>query len=276
MKKYFLYLLIIVYAILSTPVFAETQVNSGFIPGQIWYSKIELSEGDTVNIHTAVWNGERDVLSVKVEFYDKNVILGSRDVVLTSLELKDVFVPWKITAGDHVISAKIISSLSTVSGKKEKIELDRIITSNDRQFVSVLVKDTEGVPVKNPDSLLQNQIDKTSSEINKIIPEKLSTWASTSFTSLDSLRDRTYTQISDQKIETQKEINQINIKSNNKTVAQSLDEKSNLEDATKKPIIYIKLFLLSLLSFVFSNKIIFYGLLVFIIFMVLRTIYRKI
>jgi hypothetical protein len=234
MKKYFLYLLIIVYAILSTPVFAETQVNSGFIPGQIWYSKTELSEGDTVNIHTAVWNGERDVLSVKVEFYDKNVILGSRDVVLTSLELKDVFVPWKITAGDHVISAKIISSSSTVSGKKEKIELDRIITSNDRQFVSVLVKDTEGVPVKNPDSLLQNQIDKTSSEINKIIPEKLSTWASTSFTSLDSLRDRTYTQISDQKIETQKEINQINIKSNNKTVAQSLDEKSNLEDATKK------------------------------------------
>jgi hypothetical protein len=276
MKKYFLYLLIIISTTLTVPVFAETQVNSGFIPGQIWYSKIDLVEGDTVNIHTAIWNGEKEILSAKVEFYDKNVILGSRDVTLASLELKDVYVPWKITAGDHVISAKIISSLATVSGKKENIELDRVTTSNDKQFVSVLVKDSDGVPVKSPDSLLQNQIDKTSSEINKIIPEKLSTSFSNGFTSLDSLRDKTYTQVSDQKIETQKEINQMNMKSYNKTVAQSLDEKSNLEDATKKPITYIKLFLLTALSFVLANKIVFYGILLFIIFIILRAIFRKI
>jgi outer membrane protein assembly factor BamB len=156
MKKYFLCLLIIISTTLSIPVFAETQVNSGFIPGQIWYSKIDLVEGDTVNIHTAIWNGEKEILSAKVEFYDKNVILGSRDITLASLELKDVYVPWKITAGDHVISAKIISSQATVSGKKEKVDLDRVTTSNDRQFVSVLVKDFDGVPVNSTDSLLQN------------------------------------------------------------------------------------------------------------------------
>jgi hypothetical protein len=172
MKKYFLFLLIILSMVITVPVYAVTLDNSGFIPGQIWYSKAELVEGDTVNIHTAIWNGEKNPLSAKVEFYDKNVILGSRDVVLSPLELKDISVAWKITAGDHVISAKIISSLATVSGVKEKIVLDRTTTSDNRQFVSVVPKNQAG-EIVSADKELQTQIDKTNSEIKSIIPEKL-------------------------------------------------------------------------------------------------------
>src|ERR1035437_6296774 len=144
MKKYFLFSLIILSTVLAVPAYALDSVNSGFIPGQIWYSKATLVEGDTVNIHTAIWNGEKNPLLAKVEFYDKNVILGERDVTLAASELKDISIPWKITSGDHVISAKIISSLATVSGKSEKIVLDRTVTSNDRQFVSVVVNDQSG------------------------------------------------------------------------------------------------------------------------------------
>ncbi|MFA5773338.1 MAG: hypothetical protein WC908_01530 [Candidatus Paceibacterota bacterium] len=273
MKKYFLSLLIIFSIFFSLPVYAEVSAVSGFIPGQIWYSKDKLIEGDTVNIHTAVWNGESNSLSVKVEFYDKNVVLGDRDVVLNALELKDVYIPWKVTSGDHVLSAKIISSAVTVSSKKEKVILTRIATSNDKQFVSVVVKNNLGESVSETD-LLKNQINKTSAEINGIIPEKVSTSISDGFTVLDNFRDKTFTQVTAVKDETQKEINLI--KSEEKTVAKTLDEKSNIEDAVKKPIAYIKLFLFTFLSFIFGNKIVFYGILVIVVFFILRFIYRKI
>ncbi|MFA6514818.1 MAG: hypothetical protein WCT42_00960 [Candidatus Paceibacterota bacterium] len=274
MKRYFFPTLIIIFTILSLPAYAETEVNSGFIPGQIWYSKLTLIEGETVNIHTAVWNGEKDLLSAKIEFYDKNVILGSRDVTLKPLELKDIYIPWKITSGDHVISAKIISSISTISGKKEKVVPDRSVTSLDRQFVSVIAKDSEGAAVGSSDSLLKDQIDKTTSEINKIIPEKVSTSVSKSFTSLDDLRDKTFTQVDAIKKETKEEI--ASIINKEKAISQSLDKKASTGDGTEKPIAYIKLFLFGVLSFVFGNKIIFYGLLLFIVFYIIRAIYRKI
>jgi len=275
MKKYFLFLFIILSTFIALPIYAEVVANSGFIPGQIWYSKEPLIEEDTVNIHTAVWNGEKDPLSVKIEFYDKNVILGSRDIVLSSLELKDVYISWKITSGDHVISAKIISSLATISGKKEKVILSRITTSNDKQFVPVVVKNDVGEPVSSTD-LLKTQIDKTNSKINSILPEKVSTSISNSFTVVDDFRDKTFEQVTTVKDETQKEINLIKSEEKKQTLAQTLDVKNNIEDAVKKPIAYIKLFLFSALTFIFGNKIVFYGLLILIVFYIIRSIYRKI
>jgi len=273
MKIFLSYLFIILSFFVVIPVYAETTTNSGFIPGQIWYSKASLVEGDTVNIHTAVWNGEKESFSFKVEFYDKNVILGSREVIVNSLELNDVYVPWKITSGDHVISAKIVSSQVSISGKKENVLIDRNITLDDRQFISVVVKNYLGEPISQSDAL-KNQIEKTSTEINNILPEKVSTSVSNSFSTIDNLRDKTFTQIDVAKKETQKELNAMN--SEVKKSPSSSNNKSNIEDAIKKPITYVKLFLLSLLSFVFGYKIVFYGLVLLILFFILRLIYRKI
>ena len=39
MKKYFLLVLLLIFTILPLTIFAEAPSNSGFIPGQIWYSK---------------------------------------------------------------------------------------------------------------------------------------------------------------------------------------------------------------------------------------------
>jgi len=266
MKKYFLLILIIVFTIINFSVSAEVITNSGFIPGQIWYSKNTLVEGETVNIHTAVWNGEKESLSVKVEFYDKNVVLGSRDVVLSPSELKDISVSWKITSGDHVISAKIISSLATVLGKKEKVVLDRIATSNDKQFVSVVIKNEQGEQVSGTETL-KNQI-------SDAIPEGVSDYASNTFEKVDNFREKEYTQFSTTKEDTQKEIELL--KNEEKTTTEVLNSKNNIEDTTKKPITYIKFYLFSLLAFIFGTKIVFYGILVIIVFYILRFIYRKI
>ena len=62
MKKYFL-ILILFYLALSNITYAEVPTTTGFIPGQIWYSKEPLVEGDSVKIYTAIWNGDSDSLS---------------------------------------------------------------------------------------------------------------------------------------------------------------------------------------------------------------------
>jgi len=88
MKKFLL--IFIFLSCFYSPLFATGETSSGIIPGQIWYSQNNLIEGDTVNIYKAVWNGEVNSLSVKVEFYDKNVILGTRDVILKPSELNEI------------------------------------------------------------------------------------------------------------------------------------------------------------------------------------------
>ena len=273
MKKLFSIILLAFFIAIATFTYAaDVSDTTGFIPGQIWYSADSLIEGETVNIHTAVWNGEKSSLSVKVEFYDKNVILGSRDIVLAPSELKDVFVPWKITSGDHVISAQIISSQATTSGKKEKVVLTRTATGSDKQSVSALVKNDLGEEVSGTDAL-KTTINKVGDEINNIIPSSVSDSVSNNFTSVEKVRNDTSVKINNAKDETQKEIDSIkSTEGKTKTVS----EKSSLEDTVKKPLAYIKLFLLSVLAFIFANKIVFYGVIILIVFYVIRLIYRTI
>lgn len=272
-KKYFLLVSLLIFTILPFTTFAEVPSNSGFIPGQIWYSKDKLIEGETVNIHTAVWNSEKNSLSVKVEFYDKNVILGSRDVLLSASELKDVYIPWKVTSGDHTISAKIISSISTVSGKASKIVLIRNVTSTDKQFVSVVLKDDSGKTSSVSDSL-KNKINETGENINDVVPEKVSDSVSNSFNVVEDFRSKTSDQINTARENTKNEIEVI--KNDVKTPAEALDDVQNVQDAIKKPVTYLKLFFLNTLAFIFDNKIVFYGVSLLIVFYLGRFVYRKI
>jgi len=276
MKKYFLFLIITFSFLLSCSVSAQTPINSGFIPGQIWYSKESLIEGDTVNIYTAIWNGEKDTVSVKVEFYDKNVILGTREISVLSGELNAVYIPWKITSGDHVISAKTISSTVVVSGKKEKVVLNRTTTANDKQFVPVLITNVAGEKVKEAD-VLKNQIDKASNDIGSIIPDDVSAPITSGLGVVDNLRTNTLAQVNNVIDATKKDIGQV---LGTSTVEQKIPSKinntSSTQDAIKKPIAYIKLFLFSILSFIFGSRIVFYSLIALILFFIFRGIYRKI
>lgn len=272
MKKFILSTFIVLTLIII-PTYTKAETNSGFIPGQIWYSKQTLTEGETVNIHTAVWNSEKDPISAKVEFYDKNVLLGARDITVASLELKDVSISWKITAGDHLISAKITSSTATVGGKKENIVLGRVSTSSDKQVVSVVVKNNKGESITETNPI-KTQLENTGEKINDLLPEKVSTTISDTFVVVEDFRDRSYVSISEEKAKTKIEVDAFN--NEETTLTDTTVSKKSIEDGTKKPITYIKLFLLSVLTFIFGNKYVFYGLIIFIVFLILRFIFRRI
>jgi len=284
MKKYFV-LFILFYIAFIPSASATVITTTGFIPGQIWYSKDTINEGDTVKIYTAIWNNSASPLSAKVEFYDQNVILGTRDVVVPSQQLIDASVTWKVTAGDHSISAKIISPSVTVSGKKEIVTVNNVLTSVDRKFVPVVLNTIEGQPATSTD-ILKSQIDKATASIDGIIPSAVSDPISKNVDSIDSFRTDTLANITSTKVEAEKKIADLNKSdSNNKSTsvgekvlaAKNVTEKGkSIDNATEKPIAYIKLFLFSVLLFIFGSKIVFYFLIILIIFFIIRGIYRKV
>lgn len=292
--KNFLKLFLIIY-VLGFACFASAATSTtGFIPGQIWYSKDPFIEGDTVKIYTALWNNGTTPLSAKVEFYDKNVILGTRDITVPASKLQEVYVSWKVTAGDHLISAKIISPSVTLSGKKETVSLSNNMTEVDKRFVPVVVNTMDGTPASSAD-IIKSQVDKATSAVGDILPESISTPAGESVSAVDSFRVDTLKTISEAKDAAEKKIEELKKAESSNTTVDSKNVtktgtsntkntttgkvsagKVGVEDATEKPITYLKFFFLSILSFIFGSKIVFYLLIALVIFFLLRFIYRKI
>ncbi len=275
MKKYFT-LLILFYLAFVPSVEATVVTTTGFIPGQIWYSKDNIIEGDTVKIYTAIWNNSTLPLNAKVEFFDQNVILGTRDVVVPSQQLIDASVSWKVTSGDHSISAKIISP---------NIKVDNILTSSDHKFIPIVLNTIEGAPASTTD-VLNSQLDKATASINSVIPESISSPISKNINSVDSFRTDTLSSIEGTKAEAEKKIADLNKSfSNNKNTTVGgkilvsknvIGQSKGIDSATEKPIAYIKLFLFSILSFIFGSKLVFYLIIVLLLFFIIRGIYRKI
>ncbi len=272
MKKYFL-ILIISFFVLAPSLYAKVSDSTGFLSSQIWYSKNELVEGETVKIYTAVWNGNDKPLSVKVEFYDRNVILGTRDVVVPVETLEDVSISWKVTSGDHYFSAKILSSVLNIdNSKKENVVLENNKTSSNKVFVPVIVKKEDGEISKSSD-VAKDELIKVGEKINDIIPESVAVPLNEGLVSVDIFRIQTLSKIAESKEKAEEKLLTLEDFSDNE---EEIRKAKTLEEATEKPITNVKLFFLKILEFIFSHKLVFYGLIIFFIFYFLRGVYRKI
>lgn len=280
MKKYFIFF-ILICSFFSIHYSLEASSFTGFIPGQIWYSKDPLVEGETVKIYTALFNNDDSSLSAKVEFYDKNVLLGSRDVVVSSMNIEDVSISWKVTSGDHLISAKIISPSITTGGKKKIITVENDITETNRKFVPVVLTTIEGKPATSTD-VIKSQLDKATSSLDSILPNSISSPVSKNLGVVENLRVDTLEKIIETSSEAKNKIDELNNITNNvnsnksdgKIVANN--NNTGIVSATEKPITYLKLIFFSILSFVFGNKLVFYLLIILTLFFIIRGIYRKI
>lgn len=254
-------IIILILTFIAIPVFAGT----GFLLDQIWYSSDTLKEGETVKIYTAIWNENDSSLSAKVEFYDKSVILGTRDVIIQPESLEDISISWKVTSGNHIISAKIISSSLTTGGD---IVIKNNSTASSRQFVAVIVKEKDGKSLTSTD-IIKDELAKVGEKINNVLPASVSESVSSGTDLIETFRDETLIKILSSK---EKTIDKL-LQYEGYTKKEGTD---TLESATEKPIAQVKLFFLKILEFVFNNKIVFYSSIILIIFFFLRSIYRKI
>ena len=244
---------------------AMASSSAGFIPGQIWYSKDNLTAGETVKIYTVVWNAGPGPLSVRVEFYDKTIVLGARDLVVEKEKLEQVSIPWSVTAGDHAISAKIISSTVDTSGKKESVVLENHTTTEDVVFVPASKTTQKSIDESQSSSRdpLKNSFTNLEQKVTESIPPSIRQPILNLFSVTEKFRLNTHKKILSTKANVQKKID-----------AFSHGGKSNPSGAGE-PIARLKIFSLSLSLFFFATRFVFYGVSLFILIVVLKFFYNK-
>jgi hypothetical protein len=264
-KKVFIFIFL-VFSIFPFNLNAQT-ANTGFVSANIWYSKDPLEEGDKVKIYTFIFNPDTRELSGTVIFFDKTVLLGKKDFVIPARGAEDVSIDWTVTAGDHTIFGKIENAKFLVSkGTYQEVYLPENETEKSSLSISkkIITKTTN----------TKNDTTGTSvSDIKNIIEEKTPDFITKPIISttnvLEEFRQDTTISSENKKKEIKKEIDVLN---NTKNTVNSKKEVSPL----LKPFKYVEVFFLSIFVLILGNKVIFYGLIVIVIFFILRFILKKI
>jgi hypothetical protein len=259
MKKYILFLLI---PFLFCPFFnlrAEVINDLSFMPENVWYSGGELKDGEVVNIHTAIWNGLDDKVVMKIDFYDKDTLLGARDLSIEPKDLSEVSISWRVTAGEHYISAKIVSPKSIVDGIEKDVKVSSNKTKIDRQKISVVIKDQEGEEVKTKDAL-GGILGQAEEKVKDILNEDVEQKVSIGFEAIEKYRLEKAEQVKGFEEEMKEKIDDI----------KSKDE----EDQEGLAGYNVKFYFWQIIHFIFANKIAFYVVSGLLLLFILRAIYR--
>ena len=242
----------------------ETE-NIGFIPDNIWFSKDPPTEGDTVKIYTLVFNNGKNALFGTVEFYDKNVILGKKEFLSPAGGIKDVSVNWEVMAGDHTLSAKILNPNFILSdGKKKPAQLKQNDTGERLVFVpkKIFPSSTADGGKAGLTETISEKLDEVGEAVSGFPVVK----------NIESIRINE----SERLVENKKNLqDNLTAEKNSPDKAELSKGKKN-EVSIQRPLKYVKLFFLKLFHFVFSHPVVFYGLLILIIFLILRFIWRRV
>ena len=270
-KKIYIILSLILFLL---PIYNTRAQNptAGFVPGNIWYSKDPFEEGDKIKIYTVLFNSDQREFSGTVVFFDKTVFLGKKDFTVGARTVKDVSIDWTVRAGDHLIFAKIENAKFLISaGKYEEVYLFGNQTEESKRAVSKKI-----IPKTSPsENLMENSVNnilntgsKSVENIGKLVEEKTPAIIAqpiiASIDGLENFRESIGNSSKNNKEEIKKELQAV--------------KSAQAENPSKlsKPFQYVKLFFLSLLSFVFNNKLIFYGLFLLIVFFILRYLWQLI
>jgi hypothetical protein len=267
MKKYLITLLLVL-AFLPVQNIDAQSANTGFVPGNIWYSKDPFEEGDKIKIYTLIFNPDTKELSGNVSFFDNSVLLGKKSFVVASRGVRDISIDWTVSVGAHKIYAKIENAkFLTSPGKYQEVD---IASDQTEESQSTVGKKIVTPPVKaeaNNNPTTTNSITSIEESIKENTPSVISTPILATTNALEGVRISASLATDNKKAATKTELTSLNNvnKKNTKAVA-----------AAKwlKPFKYVELFFLTILSLIFKYKIIFYGILAVVLFYLVRYIFR--
>ena len=254
--------------------------NAGFVSSNnIWYSIDPFEEGQNVGIYTLVFNPDSRELSGTVVFFDSSTVLGTKDFKVPANGVEEIHINWRATAGTHTIFGRIENARFLISsGKYEDAYLSQNETSKSSRTVleKVVQKTNEESTDSNSNSALSSNTDNISSgliqKIEKVVKEKTPDFVSKPINATSNAIEKVGNNISTSSETKKKEISkEIKDSATIKTSDKTAESKKIL-----KPLKYMELFFYTLLSFIFSNKIIFYGILLLILFFIIRFIWHKI
>jgi len=294
-KKYSLFIFLFILCItFTTHVYAQVS-NAGFVKANIWYSKDSFEEGDKIKIYTVVYNPDSRELSGTVIFFDNSVFLGKKDFKIKGKEVIDVSIDWVVNAGSHTIFAKIENSkfllsngtyenvyLAENQSEKNSVTISKKIVTNTTNSIKETVNQGINKTATQAESIQQSIVNNTPEVISKPIVNTVN--------KIEVIRTDLNAQANDKKNEIKKEIELLEkgtsstsatTKTTNTPITKNIQETTTTQTNTQesssilKPMKYVEMFLLTCVSFILGNKIIFYGLCLFLIFLILRFIWNK-
>ncbi len=298
MRKAKLYLLIAFALFVCIPfvhVSAQSLPGTGFVSAPIWYSPDPFYEGDSVRIYTFIFNGGKDTLKGTVEFYDGETLLTKKPFSLVGVSGADIYGSWKVTAGDHSISAKILSpKIYTSTGKESSVSVDHAVTSANKRVVAKKIvsavssaeQGTAGPVADNYYDAVLKKLDAAEAFIVKNTPDAVQKPIVAVADSSESVRLLADGLSTDGKVSAQSAIAELSKDTTPETIAMEQNknsktvQKSTAPKAStitmQKPFEYVKLYFWSLVHFIVSSAWLFYGLILAVLFFIVRAIVRKI
>ena len=273
LKKLYFVLLLLLCLLPISKIKAETN-NVGFVQANIWYSQDPFQEGDKIKIYTLVFNPDKRELSGTVIFFDGTTLLGKKDFSVSANGTKEVHIDWTVTVGSHTIFAKIENAKFLIStGKYETISLDNSQTEKSSRTVSKKIIAKNGNLDKDSSSITDIVSSGLIQDIEKIVvnntPAFISKPINDGTDALEKLRVNLISSSEVKKESLKNEIETLNNKNIN-------DKKTTDNNSIQKPLKQVQLFFTTLLSFIFKNKFLFYGILIALVFLIFRFIWQKI
>lgn len=303
--KIFCALVIFILGFHSSFAAEEILKNVGFLPSNIWYSKDPFFAGDKIRVYTVIFNGSDSDLEGQVEFYDNGVSIGKTDFSLAGGgRIRDIWINWMATGGNHTISAKIINPKISAPGEAERpIVIANAETGTNERTVDFDINkngiaDSKEI-VKNAiatgESVILSKIDNVVKKVNEFVPVKpVIETVKAKVEVVDDFREAQEKKVSSALNVVKKELENLKASENGaKTdsgtpkspIGQSIKDK-NAKDGSgsvkldktiaEKPFKYVYLFFLSILEYILKIKVLFYGLLSLTIFLTGRLAYRRV
>jgi len=272
-KKIGIILFLIFFFVPMGRLLAQT-TNAGFVPGNIWYSEDPFSEGDKIKIYTLIFNPDTRKFSGTVDFFDNSTLLGTKNFNVAATSTEDIYISWTVTAGDHQIYGQIQNAkFLTSSGTYIDANLTQNQTSKSSRTVAskvVAQNITNGInSVDGAFNSTLNSIQNIGSTAKNVVPNSVSQVVTTSSNTIDGFRQNTGNVFKNAQDQTQKNIDALNNTKNQPTSTLNTND-------FQKPFDYVALFFLTILSFIFEYKILFYGIIIVIILLILRYIWSLI
>ena len=287
-------LIVLFVALCSFPSFAYA-VQTGFAEKSLWYSSEEFVVDETVTIHTLVVNSEDTTLSGVVRLFDRDVLLGEKNISVEKNDAKVMSFSWKVTSGEHQFSAHFDgASLRGANGASTQITPTLSETKKDIVYVKKTpTKDTSSQDANtlsaqatlDKDSIV-GEVSKAADFLKEKTPDGVEVKISETTVKIEDFRETW-----EEYFEEKKENEQVSLEILNKYYEDRLKAKeeadpdnyvkqsyvdSSGENILKKPFHYIAIFFYSLLVFILANALLFYGISALLVFLIIRTIWRSV
>lgn len=132
------YLALISIFLLPVIVFAQIEINAGFVSG-IWYSKEPFFAGEDIRIYGAIQNHSSFDIDGTLRFFDRGSVIGEKDFSAVDGGLIQEWIDWKVVEGTHEIKVEVVDAVKSSPGG----EAEPVVLRPSSSAVSDIIVDSD-------------------------------------------------------------------------------------------------------------------------------------